>query len=215
MSKKVHTYEGENVTIRYDAARCIHATECVYGLKAVFNRESRPWVDPAGASVDEIIETIHRCPSGALKYERMDGGPAEAPPARTIVWVIPHGPLHIRGDVHLTTSDGEVAETRLSLCRCGTSSNKPYCDGSHEKIDFKDGGTLGASNLTPGRVRESGPVEVNALANGPLQLSGPFEVADSDFMSRFHGTGAKLCRCGSSRNKPYCDASHNRMGFKG
>jgi CDGSH-type Zn-finger protein/uncharacterized Fe-S cluster protein YjdI len=216
MPKTVQTYDGEKITIRYDAVRCIHAAECVHGLKSVFNPDNRPWVDPSAASADVIAETIHRCPTGALTYERRDGGSAEPTPSRNVVWVIPHGPLHIRGDVRLTGEHAKESETRVSLCRCGKSGNKPFCDGSHEKIDFKDGGSLGTSSLSEGRSTEPrGPLDVTPAADGPLLLSGPFEIADSDFRRRCHGSKAALCRCGESKNKPFCDGSHKGAGFKG
>lgn len=216
MAKKIHTYEGEAITIRYDAARCIHAAECVHGLKAVFNPENKPWVDPSAASADEIAETIHRCPTGALTYERRDGGAAEPVPARNVVWLIPRGPIHVRGDMVLSTAEGEQREVRVSLCRCGESANKPFCDGSHARCDFRDPGVLGSTKLAEGRsVEPAAVLAVKPAPNGPLLLSGPFEIADADLRKRCHGSSAALCRCGHSNNKPFCDGSHKGAGFEG
>jgi len=215
MTRKIHTYEGEAITIRYDVARCIHAAECVHGLRSVFNPDEKPWVNPAAASATDIAETIHRCPSGALTYERKDGGAPEAAPAKNIVWLIPRGPIHIRGNMKITTPEAETPELRVSLCRCGESANKPFCDGSHAKCDFKDPGALGTTSLAEGRNLESGMLEIKPVPNGPLLLSGPFEIADSDFRKRCHGSSVKLCRCGHSKNKPFCDATHREIGFEG
>lgn len=214
MAKKVHTYEGEAITVRYDVARCIHAAECVYGLKAVFDPDRKPWIDPSAATPAEIAETIHRCPSGALTYERKDGE-REPVPARNVVWPIPRGPIHIRGDLRIETPEGEEIELRVSLCRCGQSGNKPFCDGSHTKCDFKDPGTLGTTKLAEGRsVEPQATLTIKPAPDGPLRLSGPFEIADADFRKRCHGSSAVLCRCGHSKNKPFCDGSHKAAGFE-
>jgi uncharacterized Fe-S cluster protein YjdI len=66
----VHRYEGQALTITYDAKVCTHAGECVKGLPGVFNPKAKPWVNPDGASVDDAIAAIARCPSGALGFER-------------------------------------------------------------------------------------------------------------------------------------------------
>jgi len=62
-------YRNEKIVVRYDEKICIHAGECVQGLPAVFDVNKRPWIDVDGAEVEAIVETIGRCPSGALTYE--------------------------------------------------------------------------------------------------------------------------------------------------
>ena len=68
MKKKPRVYEGRDITVEYDAARCIHVAECVKGLPAVFDPNRRPWVDPDAATADEIAAVVRRCPTGALHY---------------------------------------------------------------------------------------------------------------------------------------------------
>jgi len=131
-------YEGEDIVVTYDVKRCIHAKECVHGLRSVFDPERKPWVDPDGAEADAVAEVVERCPTGALHYRRTDGGAPESPPERATVQVEPSGPLWIEGRIQLVDDQGEVrwTDTRVALCRCGASRNKPFCDNSHKDIDF-------------------------------------------------------------------------------
>ncbi len=65
MKERVHTYENEKITIKYDVNRCIHAAECVKGLRTVFDPEKRPWIQPDTESADKITDIVERCPTGA------------------------------------------------------------------------------------------------------------------------------------------------------
>lgn len=138
MRRRLHGYRGERIVVTYDAKRCIHARECVRGLPEVFDPGRRPWVNPGAADADAVAAVIARCPTGALHFERRDGGPAEAPPGANVVTVAADGPLYLRGDLRLVSPAGEVvlSDTRLALCRCGASADKPFCDGSHRRIGF-------------------------------------------------------------------------------
>lgn len=131
-------YRSKEFTISFEPKKCIHAAECAHGLPGVFNPEEKPWINPEGAEYEKIIEVIKRCPSGALKYERHDNQGNEEPLLNAEVTVIPNGPLYIKGDIEMFTRDGELIgkETRVALCRCGSSKNKPFCDNSHIKENF-------------------------------------------------------------------------------
>jgi len=48
-----------------------------------------------------------------------------------------NGPNFLRGDLTVSAPGGTVRDTRVALCRCGASSNKPYCDGTHRQIGFQ------------------------------------------------------------------------------
>jgi uncharacterized Fe-S cluster protein YjdI/CDGSH-type Zn-finger protein len=131
-------YAGTGITVRYDRTRCRHVAECVRGLPLVFDPERRPWIvvdnEPDALLVAEVVR---RCPTGALHYD-LEGGPAERPDLVTTVTAVPDGPLLVRGDLRLDLGDaGRIAETRAALCRCGYSANKPFCDGSHERIGWR------------------------------------------------------------------------------
>ena len=144
-SDKVRRYADEDIEIRYDVRRCIHAAECVHGLPTVFDAARRPWITPAAAGADEIARVIAKCPSGALHFERRDGGPPETPPVPTTIVPMPEGPLYVHGLVQLRSADGHsvVEDVRMALCRCGQSRNKPFCDNSHLDAGFDDPGVPG------------------------------------------------------------------------
>ena len=129
-------YTAPGVTVYYDARRCVHVAECVRGLPGVFRPGERPWIRADQAPPSELAEVVRRCPTGALHY-RLDGGPAEAPEVPTTITPLPDGPLAVRGDLRIQMPDGEQAETRAALCRCGQSANKPYCDGTHARVGWK------------------------------------------------------------------------------
>ena len=138
MSDTVRLYAGKDIGVTYDAERCIHAAECTRSLPAVFDVSRRPWIQPDAASADAIAAVVAKCPSGALHFTRRDGGSPEAPPEQTSVTVTPGGPLYVRGLVRVESLDGNLilSDTRVALCRCGQSQNKPFCDNSHLAVSF-------------------------------------------------------------------------------
>ena len=215
---RIREYEGESIVVRYDVRRCIHARECVRGLPDVFDARRRPWVDAAAASADRIAETVCRCPTGALSYERADGGPAEPVPDSNTITVSENGPLYVRGDVELTLPDGEVRrETRMALCRCGKSKNKPYCDDTHYEIGFTAAASLGDCKLREEEVEEgTDPQSRLRLSFSPgrsLKVLGPVTIVGGD-LEPHEGSRGSLCRCGGSENKPYCDGTHRHIEFE-
>jgi len=212
METKVFTYESDDVTITWDQKRCIHAAACVQGLPAVFDPDRRPWIDPAPADADAIEDVVQRCPTGALHMQRGGTDPETAPEANRIA-LFPNGPLLVRGDVELVDSDGAVLlrDTRLALCRCGLSDNKPLCDGSHDGA-FDDPGVLQAERLSGDADGADDPLRIQAAADGPLLVEGPVTIEATDETTCAGRKGA-LCRCGASDAKPFCDGSHNDVAF--
>lgn len=210
MLKKVHRYEGTALTVLYDPQRCIHAAECVRGLPEVFDSARRPWIAPDGAPAETMAEVIRRCPSGALHYE---GGPLEEP-AENAVTVTPDGPLELSGRIEIASPDGSLllTETRATLCRCGASRNKPFCDGSHQQAGFHDPG-IWAGNGSETAAGEGPALHVVCCQDGPLVFQGTFQLRDAAGKSSPLRRRA-LCRCGGSAEKPFCDGSHARIGFK-
>ena len=213
--ERIYTYENDDIEVNYSLRRCIHAAECVRGLPAVFDRDRRPWIEPDNDSADRIAEIILKCPTGALTFVRKDGGTEEPLPAVNTITVTEDGPLYVRGNVQIKTSDGLVLkqETRLALCRCGASKNKPYCDNSHLKVSFQATGKVRDNQLDAVDINPVGTLEVLLAENGPLRLKGNFEIVSSDGSSIFRGTKISLCRCGGSGNKPFCDGTHRKIGF--
>lgn len=213
MSRQVRTYTSDAIDVSYEAGRCIHAAECVRGLAAVFDTAKRPWIQPGNAPADAVAEVVARCPSGALQVSRKDGGAAE--PTNGSARIVPtvNGPLYVRGDVTMRTADGAAQhETRVALCRCGQSANKPFCDNSHIAAGFAAGGEVGPMKQQAETAVEAG-LQITPSTNGPLLLSGRFELVSADGQTLFAGSRAALCRCGGSANKPFCDGSHKRNGF--
>lgn len=215
MNGNERRYEGRDIVVSYDVRRCIHEEECVDGLPGVFDRDRRPWVDADGASADRVAEVVMRCPTGALQFERRDSGSEEPAPSANTIEVSADGPLYLRGAVRIVNESGalKVSETRVALCRCGASENKPFCDGRHSDIAFHHPGTLGKEAPRPEGTEKSGELEVKPAQNGPLLLQGSLEIRSADGGSRFFGEKAALCRCGASDNKPFCDGSHKEIGF--
>lgn len=207
------TYTAEGIAIHYEPRRCTHVAECVFGLPGTFDPSRRPWIDPDSASAEAIARVIERCPTGALHYDRRDGGPAEAPADVNRVRISRHGPLYLRGRIELVAEDGAVIgrDVRVALCRCGASENAPFCDNHHRQVGFVHGGGLGAGEMAPlpdGGAAAGDVLQVTVEANGPFVLKGPFELESADRGTRLAGVAVSLCRCGRSQNKPFCDGSH-------
>lgn len=210
MPKKVHRYEGTALTVLYDPQRCIHAAECVRGLPEVFDSARRPWVAPDGSPPETLAEVIRRCPSGALHYE----GDVPEEPEENAVTVTADGPLKLRGRIEIASPDDSLllTETRATLCRCGASRNKPFCDGSHREAGFRDPGVW-AGNGKETAAGEGDALHVVCCQDGPLVFQGTFQLRDASGRPTPLRRRA-LCRCGGSAEKPFCDGSHARIGFK-
>jgi uncharacterized Fe-S cluster protein YjdI len=136
-------YTNGEITIVWEPGKCIHSTKCWKGhdgLLDVFNPKERPWIKPNGASTERIMQQIDKCPSGALSYYK------NTPTSETlsvvnenIVEVMKNGPLLVYGNLQVKDAEGNVMQKNkvTAFCRCGASSNKPYCDGTHTKIKFE------------------------------------------------------------------------------
>jgi len=212
METKVHTYDGDEVKVTWDQKRCIHAKACVNGLPNVFDPERRPWIKPDEADADAVVEAVHQCPTGALHATRGGENP-ETPPDENRVGLFPNGPLLVRGDVEVLDSDGEVLlkDTRVALCRCGLSGNKPLCDGSHDGA-FDDSGVIEADRLSDAEDA-NGVLRFQTTPNGPVLVNGSVTIEGEDGKT-ISGSKGALCRCGASGSKPFCDGSHNDAGFE-
>lgn len=132
-------YVGKKITIHDNRGICSHAGFCTDGLPSVWRMNAEPWIDPDGAPVEKIIETIKKCPSGALSYS-IEGKEYRDQKREPAVRVTKDGPYYVTGGVELTNiSPGQGAsKEHYALCRCGGSKNKPFCDGTHWYIDFYD-----------------------------------------------------------------------------
>lgn len=135
-------YLGRKITVHDNRKICSHAAECINNLSSVFKLNSRPWIDPDASEINKIVDTIGKCPSGALSYS-IDGIEYRNQSDRNPkVIVSKHGPYVITGGVELIGNNVQfgdgASKENYTLCRCGASNNKPFCDGMHEVINFKD-----------------------------------------------------------------------------
>lgn len=215
MTEKLHVYTSADIDVTYDKARCIHVGACIRGLPRVFDPGSRPWVMPANSTADRVAGVVEQCPSGSLHYVRKDGGPAEVPDAENALLVSKNGPLFLRGMLELVLPDGRVLqETRLTLCRCGASTHKPYCDNSHLKARFEDPGLrISPEGLEVQGADAGGPLRIEPQPDGPVQVTGNLRVINASGVAAGSTTEATFCRCGHSGNKPFCDGSHEGARF--
>jgi CDGSH-type Zn-finger protein/uncharacterized Fe-S cluster protein YjdI len=207
----VEEVQGRDITIRFDGKRCIHARFCVLQAPTVF-RANTPgaWIYPDAIDAERLVAVAEQCPSGAITYVRRDGRPAEQSPPVNVVRIRENGPYAVHGDIDLANC-GRM--TRATLCRCGASSNKPFCDDSHKAIGFVASGEPETRPSEPLAVR-GGPLLVTPQTDGPLAVSGPVEVCAGTGRTIDRLASARLCRCGGSRNKPFCDGTHVRIGFR-
>jgi CDGSH-type Zn-finger protein len=136
---KVKSYAGRDITIHDNRGVCAHDTSCTILLPAVFDIGRRPWINPDGASVREIIETVEKCPSGALSYS-IGSRRYQALDREPCLTVAKNGPLHLTGGIRIKDDQRNKPESKehCTLCRCGESENKPFCDGTHRDINFDD-----------------------------------------------------------------------------
>jgi CDGSH-type Zn-finger protein/uncharacterized Fe-S cluster protein YjdI len=206
----IETASSPGITIAFEARRCIHSRFCVLWQPHVYKANVQgPWIDPAADTVEAVVAVAHNCPSGAIRYERHDGGPSEKPPAVNLIYVRENGPLAVRAQIVV---NGKPVGYRATLCRCGASKNKPFCDGSHNAAGFLASGEP-ATGETPALEVRDGPLQILPQRNGPLRVKGNLEICSGTGRTVKRTAGEALCRCGHSQNKPFCDGSHAKVGF--
>ncbi len=134
----VKNYSKEDLTVVWKPDMCIHSKKCWKGLLQVFNPQNRPWINMEGASSARIKKQVDACPSGALSYIEKNVKTTTTMSNETKVEALENGPLMVHGSLHVTNSDGSIETKKrvTAFCRCGASSNKPYCDGEHNNIGF-------------------------------------------------------------------------------
>jgi CDGSH-type Zn-finger protein/uncharacterized Fe-S cluster protein YjdI len=213
--QKVYTYTGDKIDVQWDSRLCIHIAECGNAHGELFIGGRDPWCQPDLVSTDDTKDVVLRCPSGALSYQMKDGSEAEKPAAENTVQVAYNGPLYAQGDLDIEAAPDDMPgiKRRVALCRCGLSSNKPFCDNSHVGGKFTDFGAVGEQG--DGFEQAGGKLNITALKDGPLLLAGNFTIIAASGRLAWRGSETALCRCGLSKNKPFCDGSHVKAGFKG
>jgi CDGSH-type Zn-finger protein/uncharacterized Fe-S cluster protein YjdI len=207
----VETIPGEKLDLIYEGKRCIHSRFCVTLAPQVFLANVKgPWIRPDAMDVERLVDIAHACPSGAIRYRRRDGRAEESAPPVNLASIREAGPYALRAQLEI---DGQPAGFRATLCRCGASKNKPYCDGSHHAVGFSATGEP-ASHETDMLAQRDGVLAIDPQLNGPLKVRGNLEIMSGTGRVVARTTSAVLCRCGGSASKPFCDGTHARIGFK-
>jgi len=211
--KNIYDYPGDEIEVRWNKRLCIHISECVDADNALFEVGRDPWCRPDAVSKAEVRDVCERCPSGALSYTDKAGTPEQAA-AENTAQVVYNGPLYVSGELEIDGAPEDMpgVRYRAALCRCGASKNKPFCDNSHIEVGFQDYGAVGQSG--PGSDARGGPLKVRPMPDGPLKVEGNFSIRAASGRNAWEGSKTALCRCGASKNKPFCDGSHREAGFK-
>ena len=179
----VETVVGKSATIEFDGQLCIHARRCVLSQPTVFKANVEgPWIDPDAASAEALMYVALNCPSGAIRVSR--GGANETNPKVNTISVRENGPLAISAEIVLA---GAPIGMRATLCRCGESKNKPYCDGSHVAAAFAATGEPNTATSVA-LAKRDGPLTITPYPNGPLGVAG----ASRDHF--WNGTHRQSCR---------------------
>lgn len=208
---------GKEATIHFNAKRCIHSRTCVLSHPDVFvPNVVGEWIHPDAQPVEELIRIGQNCPSGAITVTRNAPSGAgfadsNAAPLVNTVRVRENGPLAFEAELQI--KGVPQANPRATLCRCGQSQNKPFCDGSHTAAGFAASGEPATAAFEALAVR-NGPLNVQPAPNGPLRVVGNLEVVSGTGRTCNKVGETYLCRCGHSKNKPYCDGSHKAAGFE-
>ncbi|HEV8017149.1 MAG TPA: ferritin-like domain-containing protein [Steroidobacteraceae bacterium] len=206
----VETVRGDKIEVEFEAQRCIHSRFCVTWAPQVFLANVKgPWIHPDAMPVERLVDVAHACPSGAIRYRRLDGAADEAAPPVNLAGVREGGPYAFRAELQIA---GAPAGFRATLCRCGASKNKPYCDNSHHEIGFNASGEppSGKTDMLPMR---DGVLAIDPQTNGPLRVRGNLEITSGTGRVVARVTSTYLCRCGGSATKPFCDGTHAKIGF--
>jgi CDGSH-type Zn-finger protein/ferredoxin len=129
---KLQDYPAPGITVHFNRSICSGAAECVKNLPAVFKNASEDWIHPEEASVEEVITTVKKCPSGALTFT-IDGKTEVKQEEEISIRIVKNGPYEIKGPVECNAPkwSSNASQTNFALCRCGKSGNTPFCDYSH------------------------------------------------------------------------------------
>lgn len=152
MDKNNRDYSNGEITVHWLPSKCVHSTICYSKLRKVFDPSRRPWIKMDEANTEQIIEIVNQCPTDALTFTRnkkqekqIQGNEdkveiKKSKNTATKIQIIKDGPALISGTFTITDINGInlTDANNIALCRCGQSSTMPFCDGSHNRIKFKE-----------------------------------------------------------------------------
>ena len=207
-------YPGKRANVSWQGRLCIQIGECGRANGDLFVGGRKPWCNPDLASDDDVQEVVLRCPTGALSVNYADGSREEQADDVNTVNVAYNGPFFVRGDLDIAGAPEQVPglKFRAALCRCGKSKNKPFCDNAHIEDGFVDYGAVGEKGDP--EASSGGALQIKSAPDGPLLLNGNVKILGSAGRTSWQGSQVALCRCGGSKNKPFCDGQHKKIGFK-
>lgn len=208
---EIEISETKDIKLLYEGKRCIHSRHCVTELPHVFKANTPgKWIFAENTDAETLAAVARECPSGAIQYERKDGMHGELKPDVNLMRLRENGPYAFLADLEV---DGKTMGMRATLCRCGKSNNKPFCDGTHNTVKFTASGEPATMDDSALQARD-GKLKIDRLQDGPLQISGNVEICAGTGRIVLRTESVRLCRCGNSKNKPVCDNSHVAAGFK-
>ena len=216
MKEKIFSYQTDQIVVTWDKERCIHAAECVRGLPKVFDPDRKPWIKPEMGSIENLTATIEKCPTGALHYELKNSDTEEKTPDQNVISIQKDGPIYIHGEVVIKDLEGNILlkDTRVAMCRCGKSKNKPFCDNSHIPANFKAESSYNAERLRTEPVRgKGGRLSITLYENAPFLVEGNYDLVGDSTGRETCSKKMSYCRCGGSSTKPFCDGTHKKIGF--
>ena len=123
----------------YTPVLCGHIAECQRLHKQVFDPSQKPWIQPKNGSLEGILSVIKACPSGALRVS-VDGEDLHHMDSdEQSVSFVKNGPYVVKNiPIDAEFNGAGASEKEYILCRCGQSKNKPFCDGTHHDVKWKD-----------------------------------------------------------------------------
>jgi len=131
--------EGREVTVSYTPVLCSHAGECSRLAKAVFNPSEKPWIKPENGTLEDVVAVLAACPSGALRMNIGQQRPYHLASVDVEITVEEHGPYWVKNiPLEAEFNGAGASRAKYVLCRCGQSKNKPFCDGTHYDVKWRD-----------------------------------------------------------------------------
>jgi CDGSH-type Zn-finger protein/truncated hemoglobin YjbI/uncharacterized Fe-S cluster protein YjdI len=207
----VEIARGAEIDIAFDSQLCIHSRFCVLQAPMVFKANTPgEWIFPDRMSGHALAAVARNCPSGAITYLAKDAVLDEVDPPVNTIRLRQDGPYAVNARIVLPGAEGDIR--RRTLCRCGASKNKPYCDGTHASIGFVATGEPLTRPFSALDQRD-GALEITPMRDGPLEVKGPAELVSGTGRTFAKTVHVLLCRCGGSSSKPFCDGTHALNGF--
>jgi CDGSH-type Zn-finger protein/truncated hemoglobin YjbI/uncharacterized Fe-S cluster protein YjdI len=207
------TARGEDIEVGFDSRLCIHSRFCVLQAPEVFKANTPgQWIFPDRMNAPALAAVARNCPSGAITYRAKAAVLDEVDPPVNTVRLRQDGPYALNARIEITGHGAGEPVRRRTLCRCGASANKPFCDGSHARVGFQATGEPESQPYKPLDPRD-GPLTITPMKDGPLEIAGAAELVSGTGRTFAKTRHALLCRCGGSRSKPFCDGTHALNGF--